>query len=202
MQIQKDFIKEEVVRVAKREFLENGFQKASLRNIAKEVGATTGIIYTYFKNKDELFEEVVRPALLFAEHRFSSLDNLEAFKNDISFGKEAKEPNNYFPLSSLVENFREELLLLMFKSGGSKREGFTEDVISKKTEQYYRNLKKMEDQGMKFKVEVDPLIVRMPAKLLMLIIGEMVNSGMDRQALINYEKKALPFLHSAWKAII
>ena len=41
---------------AKREFLEKGFQAASLRNIVKTAGATTGAFYGYYDSKEELFE--------------------------------------------------------------------------------------------------------------------------------------------------
>ena len=43
-------------QAAKAEFLEKGFRGASLRNIVKSVGMTTGAFYGYYKSKEELFE--------------------------------------------------------------------------------------------------------------------------------------------------
>ena len=40
---------------AKSEFLEKGFQSASLRNIVKTAGVTTGAFYGYFSSKAALF---------------------------------------------------------------------------------------------------------------------------------------------------
>ena len=37
-----------ILNSAKAEFLEKGFKDASLRNIAKQAGVTTGAIYGYF----------------------------------------------------------------------------------------------------------------------------------------------------------
>lgn len=45
--------------VAKKEFLEKGFKSASLRNIVKTAGVTTGAFYGYYKSKEELFEALV-----------------------------------------------------------------------------------------------------------------------------------------------
>ena len=43
---------------AKAEFMEKGFREASLRNIAKSAGVTTGALYGYYGSKEELFKEL------------------------------------------------------------------------------------------------------------------------------------------------
>ena len=45
---------------AKEEFLQKGFQSASLRNIVKKAGVTTGAFYGYYKSKEELFDALVK----------------------------------------------------------------------------------------------------------------------------------------------
>ena len=50
---------ENIHRAAKAEFLEKGYRDASLRNIVKSVGMTTGAFYGYYKSKEELFEAIV-----------------------------------------------------------------------------------------------------------------------------------------------
>lgn len=45
---------------AMKEFLEKGFQSASLRNIVKTAGVTTGAFYGYYDSKEALFEALVR----------------------------------------------------------------------------------------------------------------------------------------------
>lgn len=44
---------------AKKEFLEKGFKTASLRNIVKTAGVTTGAFYGYYNSKEDLFEALV-----------------------------------------------------------------------------------------------------------------------------------------------
>ena len=50
---------EDILRAAKSEFLAHGYQTASLRTIAAKADATTGALYGYFRNKEELFEALV-----------------------------------------------------------------------------------------------------------------------------------------------
>ena len=50
---------ERIHQAAKAEFLEKGYKGASLRNIVKSVGMTTGAFYGYYKSKEELFEALV-----------------------------------------------------------------------------------------------------------------------------------------------
>lgn len=44
-----------IVEAAKQEFLQKGFQQASLHEICRKAGITTGALYTRYKNKDALF---------------------------------------------------------------------------------------------------------------------------------------------------
>ena len=51
--------KELLIEAAKNEFLEKGYNKASLRNICAKAGVTTGALYFFFENKAELFAAIV-----------------------------------------------------------------------------------------------------------------------------------------------
>ena len=57
--------KENIVKTALRLFLQNGYEKTSMNDIAREVGISKPAIYHHFKNKDELFHEVL--SLFFEE---------------------------------------------------------------------------------------------------------------------------------------
>ena len=53
-----DEISVKIKEAAYKEFLEKGFEKASMRNIAKTAGITTGAFYSRFENKDALYKTV------------------------------------------------------------------------------------------------------------------------------------------------
>ena len=50
---------EKLLMSAKKEFIEKGYMKASLRNICKDAGVTTGALYFFFQDKEDLFAKVV-----------------------------------------------------------------------------------------------------------------------------------------------
>ncbi len=47
-------------KAAMKEFLEKGYKSASLRNIVKTAGVTTGAFYGYYDSKEELFTALVK----------------------------------------------------------------------------------------------------------------------------------------------
>ncbi|EFB91854.1 transcriptional regulator, TetR family [Pyramidobacter piscolens W5455] len=52
---------EKILAAATAEFLRKGFRGASLRQIVKNVGVTTGAFYRYYGSKEELFDALVLP---------------------------------------------------------------------------------------------------------------------------------------------
>ena len=48
-----------ILSAAMQEFLEKGYKSASLRNIVKTAGVTTGAFYGYYDSKEDLFEALV-----------------------------------------------------------------------------------------------------------------------------------------------
>jgi AcrR family transcriptional regulator len=52
---EKEELKELILKAAKKLFIERGFEKTSIRNIADEIEYSPGIIYHYFQDKNEIF---------------------------------------------------------------------------------------------------------------------------------------------------
>ena len=62
MRKESEGVTETLLESAEREFLKYGFRDASLRRISSESGVSTNSIYTRFKDKEGLFEALVKPA--------------------------------------------------------------------------------------------------------------------------------------------
>lgn len=54
---------ERILRVAREEFANNGFENTSIQQIAKKSGISVGSVYKYFENKDTLFAMIVQDGL-------------------------------------------------------------------------------------------------------------------------------------------
>jgi len=118
MQTKKPEIKARICEAALDEFYEQDYRSATMRNIAKRAGIPTGLTYTYYKNKEELFDEVLRPALHYIYSKFDETGSL--------LGKEKKEAESDF-LEKVLQ-WPREIVILTEKSSGSKYHGFTEKL--------------------------------------------------------------------------
>ena len=85
--------RQKLIDSAKREFLEKGYSKASLRSICADAGVTTGALYFFFENKEDLFAAIVDPPLaglkeILIQHfkedteEMSGIDSLEGIEMD------------------------------------------------------------------------------------------------------------------------
>ncbi len=110
-----DDTKQYIAETALRLFLQNGYEKTSMNHIASEVGITKPAIYHHFKNKDQLFHEVL--SLFFREMGRWSKSRFESCKT-------LKELLRAFFGS--LESFREVAEILLGKQKGKARYSFLE----------------------------------------------------------------------------
>lgn len=96
---EKGEMKKLITATAMRMFLEDGYAKTSIRNIAEAIEYSPGTIYLYYKDKDELLYEVQRQAFVELVNAFKTkatspdpLIRLEQLgKTYVSFGLENPE---------------------------------------------------------------------------------------------------------------
>ncbi len=117
-----DALSDKILIAAKQEFLKNGFEKASMRVIAKNSGVTTGALYTRFTSKDELFTTLVKP---FAE---------EFIRIDTEWKISPAElwERKYSAGNALIEHIyadKETFKLLFTCAVGSSQENFIDRII-------------------------------------------------------------------------
>ena len=72
--------KDRILRVAREEFANNGFEHTSIQQIAKKSGISVGSVYKYFENKEMLFTMIVQDGL---SHLEEFLLSLASSKEDI-----------------------------------------------------------------------------------------------------------------------
>ena len=80
MQVLKETVRNSIVESAIAEFFHNGFQKANMRRIAENANITVGNIYRYYRNKEQLFDEILLPAQ-------RAIDDLESFDKKLHISK-------------------------------------------------------------------------------------------------------------------
>ncbi|NEZ46449.1 TetR/AcrR family transcriptional regulator [Clostridium niameyense] len=119
--------KEKIIEAGKYEFLEKGYEKASLRNICSKAKVTTGALYFSFKNKSDLFNNIVKVTVTELNLLIQHMVQLEL--KDISTGCE-----NEAKLMRFLWEHRDEVLILLNKSEGTPyekcKETFTKQIES------------------------------------------------------------------------
>ncbi|MDD3206480.1 MAG: TetR/AcrR family transcriptional regulator [Lachnospiraceae bacterium] len=130
---------------AKKEFLENGFEKASLQTICKNAEVTTGALYKRYKGKEALFCSVVEPTIegIYAMIRQRTLSQKELQKISdqelIDAWSMKKEVIMYY--FKVFYQYRDGFLLLLKHAAGTKHEDFAHELVegmSVSTIMYYR----------------------------------------------------------------
>ncbi|WP_152754010.1 TetR family transcriptional regulator [Clostridium estertheticum] len=116
MQVIKEAIKNRIDEAALKEFLEYGFEKATMRAIAKSSGISAGNIYCYYKNKEDILDVLISP---FYNYIKKSIYSESTSYNNL---------NNF--LAELIYNYKSHIIILIDGCKGSKYENVKDDLIS------------------------------------------------------------------------
>ena len=135
--------KEKLLASAEHEFMEKGYQGASLRNICKNAGVTTGALYFFFKDKDDIFASLVAPVLGSIRTMMEAhmQQELQEVKGELQEGKYDFSDDIYASrriIHELYQNY-DRVQLLLTKSQGSSLAGCIDEFVAF-TEKNYRML--------------------------------------------------------------
>lgn len=118
------------------EFLEKGFRGASLRQIVKHAGVTTGAFYGYFSSKEALFASIVEPHaqaimanFMEAQLRFADLPKNEQPSH---MGIESSSCIDW--MVDYICEHRDPIKLLLSKAEGTSYENFVHNIVEVEVE--------------------------------------------------------------------
>lgn len=127
--------KERLLESAKAEFAEKGYMKASLRKICAGAGVTTGALYFFFKDKEDLFTAIVgQPFDGLKEIMLQHFDDERELltSSDMLMLKEHIDDGHDEIAAALIHHLYsnyDAFTLLLTKSQGSKFEGCVDEVV-------------------------------------------------------------------------
>lgn len=125
-QVLKEEIRESILKAALQEFFEKGYKTAAMRNIAKQAKIPTGLIYSYYENKEALFDAVLRPVRYDWERVLTAGgENESHYMDNEIYGLSKTE------IECILNLFdhRQEFIILIDKSQGTKYENEKERFI-------------------------------------------------------------------------
>jgi AcrR family transcriptional regulator len=129
MQTLKKEIEERILNAARMEFAEHGFAKAKMRSIGERAGVSTGNLYTYFPNKDDLFCALVAPTVD-QINAYTNYDRMRSTENGDECYTYEWHLDFYQEIADVHYRNHEDMKLILFKSQGSSLEDFRERRVS------------------------------------------------------------------------
>lgn len=129
--------RQKLIESALAEFREKGYAKASLRKICANAGVTTGALYFFFKNKDDLFSAIIEPPLeklraILEEHNREDERSMSAGGNFSALSETSKDEHGEIAESIvdfLYDNY-DAFILLLTKAQGSLYENVRDEFVA------------------------------------------------------------------------
>ena len=140
---------EQIQQAAVQEFLDKGFQGASLRQIVKNAGVTTGAFYGYFSSKEALFASIVEPHAAALMGRFmeaqTSFSELPEQEQPEHMGLESSQCVHWM-VDYICQN-REPVKLLLCRAEGTGYESFVHNMVEVEVEYTLRYMEVLRRLG-------------------------------------------------------
>lgn len=198
--------KERLLESAKAEFAEKGYTKASLRKICAGACVTTGALYFFFKDKDDLFTAIVgRPfdglKEILLRHFADERDILTS--SDISKMKEHIDGGHDEIASALIHHLYsnyDAFMLLLTKSQGSKFEGCVDEIVEMTENVYCAMSENM--ASMLSNTRVNTYMRHWLTHMIIDAFIHLFTHERDEQKALSNMRKIMNFLVKGWAEMI
>ena len=135
-----------IMAAAREEFMEKGYEKASMRSIADRCGMTAAGIYRHCKDKEDLFCQLVTPA----EDKLKewAKEHIQRYMDPAKKGKKITWQDSHIDMMrELVYPDMVDFHLLIAKSKGSRYENFLHDMTEESQNRFLDYLAKLRKSG-------------------------------------------------------
>lgn len=140
---------ENIQKAALTEFSEKGFLGASLRQIVKNAGVTTGAFYGYFSSKEALFASIVEPHAAALMGRFmdaqTTFAELPEAEQTAHMGEESGACVRW--MVDYICEHREPVKLLLCRAEGTSYEHFVHNMVEVEVEYTLRYMEVLRRLG-------------------------------------------------------
>jgi AcrR family transcriptional regulator len=129
MQTLKEEIKNKIIEAAIKEFSQHGYEKSSMRTIAKAAGISVSNTYNYYQSKEELFVTIIEPV-------FNRLKDIlkqsfqQSMKGGLGNNLQSFIDGMVKSLIQLEAHERQLVIILIEKSAGTMYEKSREEIVS------------------------------------------------------------------------
>jgi TetR/AcrR family transcriptional regulator len=192
-----------IIRCAKKEFLEKGFEKTSMRAIAAEAGITAAGLYRHFRDKEAMFASLVEPAanglkqLYVAAHTdFEALpgDVQREMVFDYSVGRTT-------PFIDYIYDHFDAFKLLITCAEGTRFAGFIDTLVNIEVASTLKFIETTENRALA-SGKVTPELMHIVSNAFLSAIFEVVRHDMPKEDAEGYVESLRQFFTAGWKELL
>lgn len=194
--------KEKIEKYALQEFLEYGFNGASLRRIVKDAGVTTGAFYKYYASKEALFAGLVQECVddIYAMYD----DNYERFITK-SLAEQTQEMlTNANDLTHQMVDYIyahfDRMKLVLTASEGTPFDDFVHQLALREERSTFAFAQLLRENGCHVP-ELDKYFVHMVAHGLFSSVFEIVLHHVEKEKAYEYISQIKTFYSAGWERI-
>lgn len=192
-----------IMNAGKKEFLEKGFKSASLRNIVKEAGVTTGAFYGYYSSKEALFASIVEPhaAAIMGKFMQVQLDfaDLPYEEQPNRMGVDSADCINW--MIQYMYGHYEDVKILICCSDGTSYENFVDNMVEIEVEATFKYIEVLKALGNSVP-HIDKEFVHMIASGMYNGIFEVLRHDMSQKQALQFITQLREFHTAGWYKIM
>ncbi|WP_038081978.1 TetR/AcrR family transcriptional regulator [Treponema socranskii] len=194
--------KERILHCAASEFLQKGWAKSSMREVAKLAGLTTGSLYFHFKNKEALFDALVKDVYdsLLANHR-AMYDTFFTIPPDIEKRRAFRFESRKKTIDFIYENYRA-VKLLVCGSAGTRYADFFSLMMEDTYKADVRALSSLKDCGGVLRPGIDLRLYSAIDKSFWNCLFETVRLDIPYEGALKYVALLDEFYEAGWYKIL
>ncbi len=194
---------QKIHEIASAEFLEKGFRGASLREIVKKAGVTTGAFYGYYKSKEELFSAMVKEPADYVVNRFKSLveEFMQLPKEEWAKNMATYSKKGITQIYEYAFEHKDAFRLLLNASEGTEFGNFIHNLVEQEIEITHIFYKEMEAQGYKpyaFEPTLEHTIISGEFSALF----ELIVHDIPYEEGLNCAEKIHDFYEAGWQSVL
>ncbi len=198
----KSLSHEKVKRAIREEFLEKGYEDASIRSIGARAGMTSAGLYRHYPDKEAMYCAMVEPLIASIK---AWTDRHTEKKYDMVAGGAKKEDffgENFIDLiKDVILPRRDEFKLLMTRSSGTKYENFINDYVEENQKKFIEAIRRLKKSGYKT-LDVSEEELHMLLSAYLTACFEPIIHDYDDKKIIKYLNTVQQFFMPGWMRIM
>lgn len=203
MKIKDESINEKLLACAKAEFMEKGFAESSMRTIAERAGVTTGMLYSRFADKDEMFSNLVKEGAEKLNTYFSNVqEDFAAYPAERQKGEmHTYTSGKMRVMMDIIYDYFDSFKLIVCHSAGSSYEHYIDRMIEYETDSTERFMRVLRESGVPIKT-VRRDINHMLASALFNGVFEVVAHDFPKEDALEYVEAVCEFFYAGWDRLM